>query len=95
MLLDEDIQGVDDTGDVTQDGEQDVNEEVGSASALEEDTDGRQDDGEDDLDDVAAGIIVSLCGRETQRCRALPLCCRVRCARRCGDDLPSGERHFG
>ena len=41
MLLDEDIQGVDDTGDVTQDGEKDVDEEVGTASALEEDTDGR------------------------------------------------------
>lgn len=33
-----DIQGVDDTRDVTQDGEQDVDEQVGTASALEEDT---------------------------------------------------------
>lgn len=73
--MSEDVQGVDDTGDVTQDGEQDVDEEVGTASALEEDTDGRQDDGEDDLDDVAVDFVVSLCGRETQRCRALPPCC--------------------
>lgn len=96
MLRDEDVQGVDDTRDVTQDGEQDVNEEVGSASPLEEDTDGRQDDGEDDLDDVAVwGLSSALCGRETQRCRALPPCNRVRCARRSRDDLPSGERHCG
>merc|ERR1712070_404348 len=53
LVFEDDVQGVDDTGDVTQDGEQDVDEEVGTASALEEDTDGRQDDGEDDLDDVA------------------------------------------
>ena len=70
--MSENVQGVDDTGDVTQDGKQDVDEEVGTASALEEDTDRRQDDGEDDLDDVAVDFVVSLCGRETQRCRALP-----------------------
>jgi len=75
LVFEDDVQGVDDTGDVTQDGEQDVDEEVGTASALEEDTDGRQDDGEDDLDDVAVDFVVSLCGRETQRCRALPPCC--------------------
>lgn len=33
-----DIQGVDDTRDITQNGEQDVDEQVGTASALEEDT---------------------------------------------------------
>ena len=40
-------------GNVTQNGEQDVDEEVGIATALEEHTQRRQDDGEDDLDDVA------------------------------------------
>merc|ERR1711977_495322 len=41
LVFEDDVQGVD--------------EEVGTASALEEDTDRRQDDGEDDLDDVASG----------------------------------------
>lgn len=48
------IQGVDDTGDVTQNGQQDVDQQIGTTSALEEDTDGRQKDGEDDFDDVSA-----------------------------------------
>ena len=39
---------------VTQDGQQDVDEEVGIASTLEEDTQRREEDGEDDLEDVAA-----------------------------------------
>lgn len=46
---------MDDSGNVTKDGQQDVDEEVGIASTLEEDTKRREDDGEDDLDDVAAG----------------------------------------
>lgn len=50
---------MDDTGDVTQDGQQDVDEEVGIATALKEDTERGQDDGEDDLDDVAAVMSVS------------------------------------
>jgi hypothetical protein len=40
-------------GNVTQDGQQDVDEEIGIAAALEEDTQRRDEDGEDDLDDVA------------------------------------------
>lgn len=40
-------------GNVTEDGQQDVDEEVGIASALEEHTQRREEDGEDDLDDVA------------------------------------------
>lgn len=36
-----DIQGVDDARNVTQDGEQDVDEQVGTASTLEEDSHGR------------------------------------------------------
>ena len=42
------------TGNVTQDREEDVDEEVSAAAALEEDTNGREEDGEDDFDDVAA-----------------------------------------
>jgi hypothetical protein len=70
----ENVQGVDDTRDVTQDGQDDVDEEVGAAAALEEDTDGWEEDGEDDLDDVAVERecqlrLVSSSGRES---RALP-----------------------
>ena len=46
---------MDDTRDVTQDGQQDVDEEVTMASALQEDTDGRQEDGKDDLANIAGG----------------------------------------
>lgn len=45
---------MDDTGNVTQDGQADVDEQVGTTSALQEDTHWREDDGEDDLADVAA-----------------------------------------
>ena len=38
---------------LTENGQQDVDEEVGIASTLEEDTKRRDDNGEDDLDDVA------------------------------------------
>lgn len=38
---------------VTKDGQQDVDEEVGSAAALEEDTDRWEDDGKEDLANVA------------------------------------------
>lgn len=37
----------------TQDGKEDVDEEVGTAATLEEDTHGREDDGKEDLADVA------------------------------------------
>ena len=46
---------MDDTRDVTQNGQQDVDEEVTMASALQEDTDGRQEDGKNDLADIAGG----------------------------------------
>ena len=38
---------------VTKNGQQDVDEEISVASALEEDTQRRQDDGKEDLADVA------------------------------------------
>ena len=48
-----DLQGMDDSRNVTQYGQEDVDEEVGIATALEEDTKRRENDGEDDLADVA------------------------------------------
>jgi hypothetical protein len=44
---------VNDTGNETQDCQEDVDEEIGTASALEEYTKRWQDDGEDDLADIA------------------------------------------
>ena len=49
-----DVQSVDDTRDVTQDRQEDVDEEVGIATSLKEHTERREDDGKDDLADVAA-----------------------------------------
>jgi hypothetical protein len=59
---------VDDTRNVTQDGEEDVDEEVGAAAALEEDTEWWEDDGKDDLADIAVESAVSYCSKW--------LCCR-------------------
>ena len=42
------------TRNVAQDGEQDVDQEISAAAALEEHSDRGQEDGEDDLDDVSA-----------------------------------------
>ena len=44
---------MDDTWNVTEDGEQDVYKQVAAAATLEKDTDGWQEDGEDDFQDVA------------------------------------------
>ena len=54
---------MDDTRNVTQYGQEDVDKEVGIAAALEEDTKGREDDGENDFADVAtakATLVTSL-----------------------------------
>jgi hypothetical protein len=48
------LQCVDDTGDETQDGEKDVDQEISTTSALEEDTERWEDDGKNDLEDIAA-----------------------------------------
>lgn len=55
LILQNDIKGVDDAGDVTKNGEQDVDEKVGATATLKEDTERREDDGKDDLADVACG----------------------------------------
>jgi len=46
---------VDDARNVAEDGEEDVDQDVSTASALEEYTKRWEDDGEDDLADVASG----------------------------------------
>jgi len=43
----------------TQDGKEDVDEEVGTAATLEEDTHGRKDDGKEDFADIAVKKSVS------------------------------------
>lgn len=50
---------MDDTGDVTENGQEDVDEEVGTTATLEEHTKRRKDDGDNDLDDVAADVSVT------------------------------------
>ena len=54
---------MDDTRDVTQDGQEDVDEKVGIATTLKENTKRRQNDGEDDLDDVAV-VVCQYCESE-------------------------------
>lgn len=58
---------MDDTRNVTQYCQEDVDEEVGIATALEEDTEGREYDREDDLADVATVkvtlVMISMCSQ--------------------------------
>ena len=49
---------MDDTGNPTQDGQTDVDEEVSATATLQEDTQRGQDDGEDDLADVTGKRLV-------------------------------------
>lgn len=53
------VQSVDNTGKVTQNSEQDVDEEIRIASTLEKDTDGWQDDSKNNLADIAVRPSVS------------------------------------
>ena len=55
LKLENDVNGVDNTRNVPQNRQQDVDEEISIAAALEEHAQGRQEDGEDELDDVASG----------------------------------------
>lgn len=47
-----------DTRNVTQDGQTDVDQEISSATPLEEDTNGWEDDGTNDLAKVAINLIL-------------------------------------
>lgn len=53
LELEDDVESMYNAGYVTQHCQEDVDEEIGIAPALQEDTDGRQDNREDDLDDIA------------------------------------------
>jgi len=55
LILQNDIKGVDDAGDVSKNGQQNVDEQVGTAATLKEDSERWEDDGKDDLADVAGG----------------------------------------
>lgn len=44
----------------TEDGQEQVDEEVGAAATLKEDTERREHDGADDLDDVAEGLLAGV-----------------------------------
>lgn len=50
---------MDDAGNVTKDGQKNVDEQVTATSALEEDTQRRQQDSDDDLEDIAVNRAVS------------------------------------
>jgi len=54
LILQYDVQGVDDSRNVTQDCQQDVDQKVSAATTLKEDTERWEEDGEDDLADVAS-----------------------------------------
>jgi hypothetical protein len=54
LVLQDNVEGVNNAGNVTKDGQQDVNAEVTTASSLEEDTQRREQHGEDDLANVAS-----------------------------------------
>lgn len=53
MTEQRDIHRVDDTRDPTQDGQTDVDEKISATSSLQEDTERRQDEGENELADIA------------------------------------------
>lgn len=55
LIFQDDVEGVHDAGNVTEDCEEDVDAEVGTAATLEENSEGREDDRNDDLADVASG----------------------------------------
>ena len=79
---------MDNTGNVTENGQQDVDEKVCTATTLEENADGRKEDGKNDLDDVA--------GRECVSTKSKPhYLAHIRCARRVSMDVHSrsGESH--
>lgn len=68
---------MDDTGNVTQDGQADVDQQVHTASSLQENTQGRKNDGEDDLANISEKRIVSTVTRNGRSAREVPRRCRV------------------
>ena len=62
-----DLQGMDDTRNITQYCQENIDKEVGIATALEENTKRREEDGEDDLADVAIvrATLVLICKKSS------------------------------
>lgn len=56
------VQSMDDTWNPTQNGQTDVDQQVGTTAALQEDTQRGQDDGKDDLADIAMKESVIVAG---------------------------------
>jgi hypothetical protein len=54
LVFEDDVQSVDDAGDVAENGQEDVDAEIGTEAALKSNTERREDDGKEDLADVAA-----------------------------------------
>lgn len=52
LILQDDVQSVNDTRNVTQNCQQDVDPEINSTSSLQEDTKWWDEDGKEDLDDI-------------------------------------------
>jgi len=50
------IQRVDNSGNVTENSQEDVDEEIGAATTLKEYTERRKEDGDNDLDDVSVAF---------------------------------------
>lgn len=59
---------MDDTRNVTQYREEDVDQQIGATATLEEDTERWEDDGENDLANVAAKIKSAMSLDETEAC---------------------------
>lgn len=57
LLPGDDPDGVDDAGEVAEEGEQQADPELDPAGELEEDAERRQDDGEDDVDAVRRAFV--------------------------------------
>jgi hypothetical protein len=57
LVFENNVACVDDTRDPSQDGQTDVDQEIGTTSALQEDTQRGEDDGEDDLADVTVNTV--------------------------------------
>jgi len=55
LILQDNVQGVDNAGNVSENGQEDVDEEVSAAATLKENSERGDEDGEDELDDVASG----------------------------------------
>lgn len=54
--------------DVTENSEEDIDEEISSTASLEEDTDGRKDNGEEDFADIANMYVSSHFSRPICSC---------------------------